>query len=84
MIDPVPAGLIVGVGVLVLVLVLVVAVAVLGVVDKVWTTMNAATERTANRMLGQNSIVKIWQKNFLLGVLQIFDGTKKTRRVKFM
>ena len=64
MIDPVPAGLIVEVGVLVLVLVLVVVVAVLGVVDKVWTTMNAATERTANRMLGQNSIVKIWQKSY--------------------
>ena len=64
MIDPVPAGLIVEVGVLVLVLALMVVVAVLGVVDKVWTTMNPATERTANRMLGQNSIVKIWQKNF--------------------
>ena len=60
MIDPVPAGLVVEVGVLVLVLVVVV-VAVFGVVDKVkWTTINAPTERTTNRMLSQNSIVKIW------------------------
>ena len=59
MIDPVPAGL-VEVGVLVLVLVVVV-VAVFGVVDKVvWTTINVPTERTTNRMLSQNSIVKIW------------------------
>ena len=61
MIDPVHAGLVVEVGVLVLVLVLVVVVAVFGVVDKVvWTTINAPTERTTNRMLSQNSIVKIW------------------------
>ena len=71
---------------MVLVLVLVVVVAVLGVVDKVWTTMNAATERTANRMLGQNSIVKIWQKNSLRCIANIrwYVEDKESFKVKFM
>ena len=59
------------------VIVMVVVSVVFGVVDDlVWTTINAVTERTTKRVLGGNSIVKIWPKSsFSLRCieLELFD-----------